>query len=84
MRAGTEIVIPLAGLVDVDAERARLGKELEKVEKDIAFFERKLGNPKFVEKAPAAVVDKDRAKLADAQAARESLVDAMDRLATLA
>lgn len=48
-------------LVDLDAEKARLEKELEKAKKDLGFFEKKLNNPGFVNNAPAAVVEKDRA-----------------------
>ena len=53
--------MPMNELVDLDAERERLTKELEKAQKDLAFFEKKLNNPGFVNNAPAAVVEKDRA-----------------------
>jgi len=62
-----EILLPLAGLIDVDAEEARLTKEIAKVEKDVAMFTRKLSNESFVAKAPPEVLEKDRAKLADAE-----------------
>jgi len=60
-----EIFLPLAGLVDVDRERARLAAELEKIQQEIARAEKLLGNEDFVSKAPAEVVDKERAKLKD-------------------
>jgi valyl-tRNA synthetase len=63
-----EIIVPLAGVVDVAAEKARLGKELVKARKELEGLGRKLGNPSFVEKAPADVVAKDRARLADEEA----------------
>jgi len=62
---GIEIYLPLAGLIDLAAERDRLGKELAQLEKFIASTQAKLNNPSFVEKAPAAVVQKERDKLAD-------------------
>ncbi|MBG0787266.1 MAG: valine--tRNA ligase, partial [Anaerolineaceae bacterium] len=58
-----EITIPLAGLVDVEAERERLAKELAEAESQIERLEKLLNSP-FAQKAPAAVVDKERAKLA--------------------
>ena len=63
---GIEILVPLAGLIDVAAEIERLGKEIAKVQKDVEMFEKKLGNEAFVARAPAEVLEKDRAKLADA------------------
>jgi valyl-tRNA synthetase len=77
---GVEIVIPLAGLIDVAAERARLSKELEKVLADIAFVEKKLGNAGFVAKAPEAVVAKEREKLDGFVAARKALEDGLRAL----
>jgi len=64
---GADVVVTVAleGVVDKDAERSRLGKEKTKVEKDIQFFQKKLNNPKYVDRAPPAVVEKDRIKLAD-------------------
>jgi len=62
-----EIFLPLAGLVDVEEEEKRLEKEIAKVQKDVDFFKKKLSNEKFVANAPAAVLEKDRAKLAEAE-----------------
>ncbi len=59
--ADAQIYLPMNELVDFEAEKARLNKELEKAQKDLAFFEKKLNNPGFVNNAPAAVVEKDRA-----------------------
>jgi valyl-tRNA synthetase len=63
-----ELFLPLEGLVDVDAERNRLKKELEKIEGEIAKVEQKLCNPSFTQKAPAAVLDEHKKRLADWQA----------------
>ncbi len=54
------IYIPLNELVDIEAEKARLTKELEKAQSDLAFVDKKLNNPGFVEKAPEAVVNGQR------------------------
>ena len=55
-----KLLVPLAGTVDVSAERTRLGKEIDKLKKDMARVEGKLGNANFVAKAPPAVVAKER------------------------
>jgi valyl-tRNA synthetase len=60
-----EILIPMAGLIDKDAELARIARALEKLEKDFARTQGKLANEKFVSNAPAAVIEKEQAKLAD-------------------
>jgi valyl-tRNA synthetase len=60
--AGFEVRVGLAGAVDLAAEAARISKEIAKVEQDLAGIDRKLANPAFVQKAPAEVVEKDRAR----------------------
>ncbi len=60
-----ELLIPMAGLIDKDAELARIAKAAEKIEKDRARTAGKLGNESFVSKAPAAVIEKEQGKLAD-------------------
>ena len=60
-----ELLVPLAGLIDLGAERARLLREEEKLSKEIAKLEAKLGNEGFVAKAPAEVVARERARLAE-------------------
>jgi valyl-tRNA synthetase len=62
-----EIMIPMAGLIDKDAELARLGKAADKLEGEVKRTQGKLSNENFVSKAPAVVIDKEKAKLADAQ-----------------
>jgi len=59
----TTILIPMAGLIDKDAELARLHKELDRRCKEFERLEGKLANANFVNKAPAAVVDKERARV---------------------
>ena len=60
-----EVLIPMAGLIDRDAELSRIEKALAKMAKDCARTEGKLANDNFVSKAPAAVIEKERTKLAD-------------------
>jgi valyl-tRNA synthetase len=60
-----EIMIPMAGLIDKDAELARITKALDKLEKDFVRTQGKLANEKFVSNAPEAVITKEKAKLAD-------------------
>jgi valyl-tRNA synthetase len=60
--AGVEIYLPLAGLVDAEAERARISKELAEVESQVSRLEALLNGP-FGQRAPAAVAEKERQKL---------------------
>jgi valyl-tRNA synthetase len=67
------LLVPLAGLVDLDAERARLDKEIRRVEGEIAKCQGKLGSETFVANAPAAVVEQERKRLAEWTAMLEGL-----------
>ena len=78
-----EILVPMAGLIDVAAEVARLKKEIEKTDKEFARINGKLNNQNFVAKAPAAVVDKEKSKLADIEAARNKLDEQLSQLAKI-
>jgi valyl-tRNA synthetase len=60
---GYEVRVPLAGVVDMAAEDARIAKEIAKVDADLTLMEKKLSNPSFVARAPAEVVEKDRARV---------------------
>jgi len=66
--------------IDVDAERARLSKEIDRLEAERARAETKLGNQGFVARAPAAVVAQERARLADFTATLDRLRGQVDRL----
>ena len=77
---GAEIYLPLAGLINIEDEIARLEKEAEKLQQEVDRVEKKLSNEKFVAKAPAAVVEAERAKGADYQAQREAV---LERIVTL-
>jgi valyl-tRNA synthetase len=75
-----EILLPLAGLIDLDEERKRLQKEIGKVEKDVTLFSKKLSNEDFVAKAPPAVLQKDRAKLVEAQEKLSILQESLNKV----
>ena len=76
-------VLPLADVIDIGQERARLEKEIEKVQLDIAKVDKKLGNEQFISKAPEEVVEEQRERRAEADAVREKLAAALERLAGL-
>ena len=75
-----EILVPMAGLIDKDAEISRLNKEIGKLESDLARLQGKLGNAAFIDKAPAAVVAKEQEKLQAQQQALETLQEQMQRI----
>ena len=77
------ILIPLAGLIDKAAEKDRLDREEKNLTKEKSRLEGKLGNDSFVAKAPAAVVDKEKQKLADAIVALDQIKSQKERLETL-
>jgi valyl-tRNA synthetase len=77
---GTEVYVRLEGVVDLAAERQRLGKEIERAAKEIAFLEGKLGRPDFVERAPAEIVARERERLAEQQGIREKLTASLAAL----
>jgi valyl-tRNA synthetase len=71
--ADMQVLVPMAGLIDKDAEIGRLQKEIDKREQEIKRVEGKLSNPKFVDRAPVDVVDKEKQKIAEHQAALTEL-----------
>jgi valyl-tRNA synthetase len=64
---GAEVILPMAGMIDVDTERARLEKQIADSDADIARLETRLSDEKFLSKAPPPVVDKERERLATQQ-----------------
>ncbi|NRB72551.1 MAG: valine--tRNA ligase [Xanthomonadales bacterium] len=79
-----KLLIPLAGLVDVAAETARLRKQLQKEQQELAKSKGKLGNARFVENAPAEVVEQERERLASSEATVAELEAQLQRIASLA
>ncbi|MGO4727422.1 MULTISPECIES: valine--tRNA ligase [unclassified Inquilinus] len=74
------LVLPLAGIIDLDKERARLTKEIDRLAGEVEKVDRKLGNAQFLEKAPDEVVEEQRERRAEAEAARERLQQALARV----
>ena len=75
-----EILVPMAGLIDKDAEIARLSREIGKLERDLTRLQAKLANVAFVDKAPAAVVAKEQDKMQAQRQALESLREQLQRI----
>jgi valyl-tRNA synthetase len=80
MAGDVEVVVPLDGLVDTSAERAKLLKQREKSLSDREWLAKKLGNPKYVANAKAEEVERDRIKLAELDAALSRLDAALERV----
>ena len=74
------VALPLAGVIDLAAERARLAKEMAKCDADIARVDAKLGNPNFVARAPEDVVEEEKEKRDEAQARKSKIAEALERL----
>ena len=77
---GVQYAIPLAGLIDMDAERKRLSKEIEKAQSEIEKIDKKLSNEAFVAKAPEKVVNLQKERRAGYAAEVETLQAALDGL----
>ena len=78
-----EVLVPMSDLIDKDAELARLSKEIEEQDKLIGGIEKKLGNDSFIAKAPVSVVEKERGKLAEFQAAKKLLEEQKAKIESL-
>ncbi len=74
------ILIPLKGVIDFEAEKARLNKELETLNKNLEGYARKLGNASFVERAPAAVVEEEKRRQAEALENKAKVEEALQRI----
>jgi valyl-tRNA synthetase len=77
------IVLPLADVIDVASEAARLEKEIAKLETEIAKHDKKLANKGFTDKAPAEVVETERQRRDEESATLEKVVEALERLKAL-
>ncbi|HXZ22518.1 MAG TPA: valine--tRNA ligase [Pseudolabrys sp.] len=77
---GEVAALPLKGVIDLAAERARLGKEMQKADADIARVDAKLGNANFVARAPEEVVEEEKEKREEAVGRRAKIAEALERL----
>ncbi|MHA6494194.1 valine--tRNA ligase [Pseudomonas borbori] len=78
-----QVLVPMAGLIDKDAELARLDKEIARLSGEVQRVGGKLSNEGFVAKAPAEVLDKERAKLAEAEQALGKMAEQREKIANL-
>jgi valyl-tRNA synthetase len=78
-----QLLIPLAGLIDKQAELARLQKNIHKLEQDAERVKAKLASENFVSRAPASVVSKEKEKLAETESALGSLRGQAERITTM-
>jgi valyl-tRNA synthetase len=77
---GEVAALPLKGVIDLVAERARLAKEMQKADADIARVDAKLGNPNFMARAPEEVVEEEKEKREEALARKAKIAEALERL----
>jgi valyl-tRNA synthetase len=77
---GEVAALPLKGVIDLTAERARLDKELAKAEADVKRVDAKLGNEKFVANAPEEIVEEEKEKREAAVARKAKILEALQRL----
>ncbi len=78
-----KLFIPLAGLIDKKAEQTRLNKEIQKIQKDLPRIMGKLSNPKFIDKAPAAVIEKEKSKLSTLESSLKNLEQQLKKIEQL-
>ena len=81
---GCEVYVPMEGVVDVEAERSRLSRELRRLEEELSRTEAKLAREDFRQRAPAEVVAREEAKGAEQRALRAKLREGLERLDGLA
>ena len=74
------LVLPLADVIDLEQERGRLNREVEKMASEISKIDKKLANENFIAKAPAHVIEEQKTRRADAEEARDKLSAALERL----
>jgi valyl-tRNA synthetase len=77
---GEVAALPLAGIIDIDAEKGRLSKELEKVSLEVAKIDAKLGNAEFMARAPEEIVEEQHERLSAFNERATKLGEALSRL----
>ena len=76
----TTLILPIADIIDLDQERARLKKEIEKLENDIKKIDQKLENKQFIENAPEEIIEEQKSRKSNAQTVRDKLSLALKQL----
>ena len=77
------LLVPMAGLIDVEAERARLDKQMQSAKVNLAKTQGKLGNAKFVNNAPAEVVEQEKQRATEFEKTIAQLTEQLEKLAEL-
>jgi valyl-tRNA synthetase len=77
---GEVVALPLKGVIDLSAEKTRLGKEMAKADADIKRVDAKLSNEKFVANAPEEIVEEEKEKREAALARKAKILEALERL----
>ena len=77
---GETAALPLEGVIDLDAERARLAKEIQKLDGEVAKIDAKLGNADFMKRAPEEVVEEQRERRDEALSRKAKMEEALGRL----
>ena len=77
---GEVAALPLKGIIDVAAEKARLEKEMSKADSDIARVDAKLNNPDFMKRAKEEVIEGEKEKREEAEGRRAKIAEALERL----
>jgi len=79
--AGVEVYVPLGGIVDIDVERKRLAKDLEKIARECEKTEARLGDVRFLEKAPPEIVEQEKARFGEMSDRRRRIARILEDLA---
>jgi valyl-tRNA synthetase len=75
-----DVVIPLAGMVDIQAEKVRLSKEIEIMDREIGRLTQRLGDAQFTSKAPAAVIEKEKSRLQEYESKASRMKTELEQL----
>src|SRR5690606_771729 len=75
-----EVIVPLAGLVDIEAEKARIRRDMGRAEKEVDGIAKKLSNAKFLARAPEEVVEEQQRRLVEEQQRQKLLAEALEFL----
>ncbi|NIP38224.1 MAG: valine--tRNA ligase [Candidatus Dadabacteria bacterium] len=81
--SGVQLYVPVEGLIDIDSEISKMNKEIEKIDKDLGVIEKKLNNKKFIDRAPADIVEKEKGKFSELSDKKSRITENIARLSQL-